>query len=132
MPVTVTWDDEEQTTLRYEFIAPWTWDDYRSAVERGWAEGHERPHLVHVIIDFRRMGTMPQGYLTHFSRTAITRIGSNTGLIIMVGVTGLLTRIRHLMVQLFPRLAKHVIHVGSIEEARAVIVSHIAKPDASE
>lgn len=132
MPVTVAWDDKKQTILRYEFIAPWTWDDYRSAVERGWAEGHERSHLVHVIIDFTQVGEMPQGYLTQFSRTAMTRIGSNTGLIVMVGVTGFLSGIRHLMVRLFPRLAKHVVHVGSIEEARAVIASRTAKADVSE
>ncbi|MBL8165249.1 MAG: hypothetical protein JNJ61_24920 [Anaerolineae bacterium] len=125
MPVIVVWDDEEQTIQRYSFVAPWTWDEYRAAVEQAWTDARTRPYVVNVIIDFTHMGALPQGYLTHFSRTAMTRISPNLGIVVLVGMKGFMHTVNQLMMQLFPRLAERINHANSLEEARAIIARHV-------
>jgi hypothetical protein len=126
MPVTVAWDDEEQTIIHFAFIAPWTWDEFRMAVEKGWIEGRHHAHRVHAIVDFTRIGPMPSGYLTHFSRAAMTRVSPNVGVIVVVGVTGMFTTTFQLIMRLFPRLQERVIQVDSVEEAHAFLARYKA------
>ena len=59
MGINVTWDNEEQTTIRYEFAGTWEREDLEIAVARGYAMIELAPYRVNVIADVRWSECVP-------------------------------------------------------------------------
>jgi hypothetical protein len=59
MGINVTWANEEQTTIRYEFAGTWEREDLEIAVARGYAMIELTPYRVNVIADIRWSECVP-------------------------------------------------------------------------
>ncbi|MBI1280917.1 MAG: hypothetical protein GC179_22525 [Anaerolineaceae bacterium] len=70
MPVTVDWDNPEQTTILITFHRPWTWKDFDASVAQMLQLFDTVSHQVNIIIDIREGGLPPPDAIPHFKRVA--------------------------------------------------------------
>ena len=67
MPVTIQWDNPEQTILRYNFESPWTFSELDNARRIGYEMVDKVPHqgLVGVLLVLPKQGVMPSNAVTN-------------------------------------------------------------------
>ncbi|MBC7871523.1 MAG: hypothetical protein H7Y09_11845 [Chitinophagaceae bacterium] len=124
MSVTVQWDDESCTILRYTYMQRWTWADYEAAV----VQAHDlvnaiqdRSDAVDVIADFSESTLLPDKALANF-RTSLNR---NKAISFRVVVIIIPNQFLHRMLDLFGRLYGNVSRnfrtAANLDEAHAII-----------
>ncbi len=59
MPITVVWDDDDHSIVRYVYDGAWTWLDLRAAADQAVAMSRSVPHRVDILADLRRSGPLP-------------------------------------------------------------------------
>src|SRR5215831_17349536 len=69
MTITVDWDDEAKTLLRYRYIGKWTWDEYIAANEQAVRLARSVDHSIDVIADFSEAILLPDKALSGFKRS---------------------------------------------------------------
>ncbi len=80
MSITVTWDNEARTALRYDFAENWQWDDFKKAFRQAQQMLASVGHIVDVIADFHNSGCVPTETLARLAYVAGNRpanLGSN-------------------------------------------------------
>jgi hypothetical protein len=84
MPIQVVWDDEQQTTIRYEIEGHWTWDEMNAAiaVSNAWLDVADRK--IDFIHDMSRSDGIPAGALTQLKRY-IGKEHPKTGRSVVIG-----------------------------------------------
>lgn len=123
MPITVSWDDAESTTLLYDWSDPWTWDDYYAVLETA-RQLDPGQTMRYVIIDFSRTTEVGPLAISHFSHVGRTMEDFATPpTFIFVRANRFLRALGSVMSALFPKAARDVHHVDTLEQARAYIRS---------
>jgi hypothetical protein len=125
MSVTVVWDNDEHTIIRYVFGDPWGWQEIREAAvqSNGWLDGSPLAH-IHFIYDMRTTTTVPNGAITQL-KTFVGTEHPKTGASFVVGA-------RKNAVVLLAQSLLNVMHrlhdtgwkfgfVDTIEQARAAL-----------
>jgi hypothetical protein len=134
MHITVQWDDESHTILRYTYTSRWTWADYESAVAkaRELLNAEAQPNrLVDVIADFSHSSVLPDHAIANFRRSLQTENA------IAFGITVLITGNQFIrtMVEVFGRLNQRTSAklrtANNLDEARSLIAGFraSAKPE---
>lgn len=85
MSVTVQWDNEEQTIIRYDFAGRWTWDEFYQAYDQGkkMVAGKAGYQVILYPRDDASQRYMPPNFMTH--AVAINRQADpNAGLTVIV------------------------------------------------
>ncbi len=59
MSITITWDNEERTTLGYTFADYWEWKEFQEAFGQAQQMLQSIRHSVDVIADFHESGCVP-------------------------------------------------------------------------
>lgn len=59
MPVSVIWDDDEQSIIRYLFVGQWEWRDFRPIIDEAVAMSRSVDHRVDTIADLRESAPLP-------------------------------------------------------------------------
>ncbi len=123
MPVQVVWDDpDEKTIVRYDFVHPWDWESFHSAVDRAAKMVRAEQRRADVIVDFSAAGRIPPDAIAHFSRTLRSRLHSiNDRAIVVAGMSDRYLFVLDVVSRLFPRLASNIYRVPTVEEARAIL-----------
>lgn len=120
MPVTVSWDNEEKTVLRYDFDLIWTWDEFFTTIGDAFAMTRSVGHTVDIISNFKPGASLPSNSLFQFRR-AMSHAPRNRGRTVIVGSS---TIVRS-MVMLFSRFNRHPgerVHLAdSLEHARTIL-----------
>ena len=83
MPITVQWDNPDQTTVMIVYTRPWTWRDFDAAVEQMLRLFNSVNHQVDVIFDIRKAGFPPPDAITHFKKVAEIK-HPNDGLLVYI------------------------------------------------
>ena len=121
MNISIEWDNEEHTILRYDVHGPWTWDEFYTARQMASDLMDESPNdLVDAIIDFRSGNFMPRNALSHFQQVARTS-NSKAGIAVMVGTTGFIKTLYYLMSRLYSSMEDKMRIAETLEEARALL-----------
>lgn len=126
MPVEVVWDDEAQTILRQIYSGHIKLEDYMSATDEFVRMARTVPHTVHSIMDRTGVVSTP-GVMLPAMRHADNTMPPNVGLRVIIKAS-MFTRV---LVDLGRRIAPNVVNnihfVDTLDEARLLIASHIAK-----
>lgn len=80
MTINVRWDDEIDNTIVFEFIKPWTWEEFHQAAEASFDLRDERTanmddptQAFYTIGDFRQSGRLPGGNGLLHVRSVLSR-----------------------------------------------------------
>jgi hypothetical protein len=83
MAITVSWHNQSQSIIRWDFGSTWTWDEFYSSIERTNRMLDQVVHQVAVIVDTRAMQTFPRGVMTH-AMNAVTARPSNASMVVVL------------------------------------------------
>lgn len=90
MAITVHWDNEDHTILRYAYQAEWTWADLEDARVNASAMLAEVSHPVDTIIDVRHSSFLPRDMVMHRQDNQPTlQESSSSRLMVIVGANAL-------------------------------------------
>jgi len=131
MPVTVNWDNEEKTIIRYDIIEPWTWDEMWVALEKDDELIDSIDHIVHLLFNGEAIKVFPGNPIGHL-RMFASKTRQPLGLIVIVGPNVWIHTIVSLFSKLLPRRAKGmegILSARTVEEGRALIEAHRKKAD---
>lgn len=126
MGILVNWDSAEQTAVRYEFSAAWTWDEFFAALQQDDEMIASVSHTVHMILDFRQARTVPPNPGAQF-RNVAQQVSDQLGLIIVVGNNMWFESVVQMFVKLFGSSMKGITGlktVKTIEEAREIVANY--------
>ncbi|MEO8609251.1 MAG: hypothetical protein ABI690_15275 [Chloroflexota bacterium] len=128
MPITVEWDNPQQTAVLFTYQRPWTWREFDTAIRQTLTLLDGVQHKVDIIFDIRRGGIPPPEAVRHFkSASEITH--SNMGQYVYVAPSMLTTFVKN-VIQILNRAyggfgnfrVPDIVFTKSPEEARAFIV----------
>lgn len=123
MAVTVQWDNDSKTILRYDFAGQWTWDEFITAYGQSKILLSSVPHTVHFIansVDDESRGYLPPGVLNQTIR--VYRMASpNAGRTVVVSGSPLFRSVLKFGSRLYPKITARYSFAASLEEARAML-----------
>jgi hypothetical protein len=129
MGITVLWDNDEQTAIRYVLDGTWTWEDMRAAIATSNAMLEQANRKIDFLYDMTHSDGIPNGILSHL-RSLVGREQPNTGRQLIVGakksVTTAMARRLLSIVEKVYGANWQIAFADTLDEARALL----AKPDA--
>jgi hypothetical protein len=123
MAVSVAWDNDEQTILRYDVKGHWTWDEFTVAFKQGLAMVAAVTHRVDFMVnplDQKSRGYLPPNTIYHVI-TMYRNSPPNKGLTVVIGGGSFFKTLNELNRRLYPRISARYLVVDSLEEARAAL-----------
>lgn len=129
MPITVVWDNEEQTIIRQDFNDEWTWADHAQAVKTTHALIETVAHPVDVIANLIHSRTWPQDPLS-YARRNMQQAPPNAGLTVIVleGGNLFLETLLGIFRRIYRGIGNRLEIVHTLAEARALIASQRDTP----
>ncbi len=129
MAISIAWDNVEKTIIRYDFESQWTWQDLRAAIESDDAMIASVAHTVHLIFDLRQVEGIPPNPMAQFRHIA-AMIHPRLGMIVFVGADSWTRTVLEIFYQVYGTRLEGLSGVASVrtlEEARAIITTHIVQ-----
>ncbi len=121
MGINVTWYNEEQTTIRYEFTGTWEREDLEIAVARGYAMIELTPYKVNVIADIRWNESVPD-CLPKIIGPIASMAPVNMGkIVLVVGDQATRVALKHFCDDK-RKLGEHLILVNTVLLARSLLM----------
>ncbi len=129
MNITVTWDDNAQTTLRWEFVDAWTWDELEDALAAAIHQMNSVPYPVTAICDLTRSAPLPMtgsaiSHLCHARQLAKDQITAA----VLVGASSYMKSIIALYCTIYRQPRDRYLFAASIEEAHALLATRTGAP----
>jgi hypothetical protein len=128
MGVKLQWDNEEQTIIRYEFTDPWTWEEFREALDADDAMIAGVDHTVHLLFDMMNIHTAPSNMLVKLPQI-VDSINPRLGLIVVAGGYIWIQSIGEIFYKSYGRTVEGFAGLKkarNLEEAREIIASYAA------
>lgn len=126
MPVTVEWDNDEKTVIRYTFTDKWDWGDFWDSARESTRLSQTVTHTVDVIGDLTGTHIIPARGLQHL-RT-VTRIRpANRGVVYFYGANRFVYQMIDSMLRMAPNMTSDYNMVATAEDAYAAIAAARAK-----
>ncbi len=122
MNITVAWDNDEQTIIRYDFDKGWTWREFYTATDQAFVLTRSVTHTVNSISYFKPGVVLPPDALFQFRR-AMTNAPKNRGVTVIVGGSTFIITMVSLFGKLNKRLGERLMIADSLERARAVLAA---------
>jgi hypothetical protein len=85
--ISVVWDNDEKTILRYIYGKNWNWADFHSAAKEAYEMLDTVEHKVNIIMDFLNAQLVPQGAITNVQRAFSTKRHPNINTTVIVGAS---------------------------------------------
>lgn len=122
MPVSVRWENDEQTIIQFDFVGKWTWDEFHTVYPQNLAMLDSVDYKVAFIVDMLRSDGLPGGALRQLKRVADLN-HPNGGLTVYVGLNPLLSALGAAFRRIYPQSAAiyPFDFARSVEEAHAKI-----------
>ncbi|MBZ0290862.1 MAG: hypothetical protein K8I30_24765 [Anaerolineae bacterium] len=122
MNITVNWDNDSHTIVRYTFCAAWAWEDFFVALEQAKALIDTAPGSVGVIMhaDETRYMRLPASSLTHM-RSILRNAHPKTRIIVIVLDNPYLSMMLNTLTRIAGTNGEKLKLVGTLEEARLII-----------
>jgi hypothetical protein len=134
MSVQFSWDNPENTIVRYDFVGKWTWEELYETFYQSWDEIAKLPYTVDSISDFSRTSNAPPSVMTHVRKLSQNR-PENTGIMVIVDANNFLS----MMLQTFSKLLQSTLRrelniqaVKTLAEARALLAQIQSERDKQE
>lgn len=125
MPIDVAWDDDTRTIIRYTFSTPWTWNDYRQAIDKGWELDRSIDHPTDTITDMSQSRLFPDGIFTNI-RKSVVEIPETTQSVVLVGGGMFVDMAISVLRRVYRSPGARFMIAKSVDEARQLIVQRRA------
>lgn len=124
MSISVCWDDEAKTIIRWDFSEKWTWDEFHEAFRISMDMGKGITYRLDVIPNATLSPNMPVGALSEFKRLD-TQLPDTVALIVVAGSSPF-TRS---MIELFGKIYRIESWrtAKTVDDAREYILKHRQK-----
>ncbi len=120
MSVSVTWDNDQQTILRFQFAECWEWNDFQAAIQDSQVLLATVGHIVDVIADFQDSRLVPTETLAR-----LAYVGGpspiNLGNIVVVGSQAFSMTTLSLFRTYYRSVAEAFEVTHSVERGRALL-----------
>lgn len=117
MSITVNWDNDDKTVIRYDFADQWDWADFRAATVEAFALTRSVSHRVDSISNFHPGANLPPDALFQFSR--IMKVAPpNRGTTVIVGGTMFINNLVTIFSKIYKPLGKKLLIASTLDEAR--------------
>src|SRR5258708_3010123 len=126
MPVQVSWDDDAQTIIRWDYAGKWAWTEVSSAFERVNQMMHSVQHPVSIIHDLTQSAGLPGGALRNGERFT-TGLAENWEISVVVGSGTFAESMLNIFRKVYAKLGDRYKTAPTLDEARAVIARHKIK-----
>lgn len=131
MHITVDWDNENRTIIRFQFQRGWTWDNLRAAIGQADDLITSVDHPVNLVIDIREAGAIPADFMS--GATDIFASGearANEGVKVVVGAGRLVRMAYDALRRLYGSKleGRPFLFASSLEEAYKLLKQRV--PDA--
>lgn len=120
MTITVEWDNEAQTVLRYTFASPWTWEEYQMAIQQAWDMAGTVDHPTDTITDLSHSRLLPDNLFRNV-RQSVVEIPESTRTVVLVGGGLIVEMMLGAMRRLYRSHTQKFFHARTVDEARALI-----------
>ena len=127
MGVTVSWDNEARTTLRYDFQGQWDWEQFRTAAVVAFALTRSVPHKVDTISYFHVGAMLPSNAIFHFNK-AMKDAPPNRGVTVIVGNNTFIKNLVSVFGKIYKPLGKRLFLAASLDEARQKLAAAQPQP----
>lgn len=124
MPITVQWDNHEDSIMRILFEGRWTVDVLTRALHDSKRLMDSVDHTTDIIVEFRNSGWTPSRVSAAFGQAKSFFEHPNTGITFVAGVSPVVMTVAKVFLQMFPHLATRIHFVKTIDEA----YSRLAEP----
>ena len=122
MRVTVDWDDEAHTIIRYTYAEGWTWADYEVAIKTAYKITQAvNPPMLDVIADFSDASLAPKNLIANFQKSLNSPYTIHFGVTILVTPNLFMTRMIEMYRKINKQGSKRIRLTKTIDEARAII-----------
>lgn len=122
MPVTFEWDNAEQTVMRYDLDATWTWEEARLAMSESWVLIAERGVIVDSVATSQSVHLPPQA-MPHMKALTQNR-PANAGVMVLVGPSTFIKTMFGIFNTVYSNMLQRdsqVVFAESLDEAREII-----------
>ena len=121
MSITVNWDNEAMTRIRFTFTGRWTWDDMFFAIDERDAMITGRDYHVDVIMDMLESRQLPANVLGQ-ADTLVRKHASKVRHVVIVGGANRFIKSMYGLFVKVSRVSKMHFHlVDSMEDAYSII-----------
>ncbi len=122
MPVTYEWDNAEQTVMRYDLDATWTWEEARQAMSESWVLIAQRGVTVDSLATSQSVHLPPQA-MPHLKALTQNR-PANAGMMVLVGPSTFIKTMFGIFTTVYSNMLQRdaqVVFADSLDEARDII-----------
>ena len=124
MTVQASWDNEDQTIIRTNFVGAWTWGEAHEAADTMNAMMASVDHTVNLIVDVTHSSRVPQFALKEI-RAMLLKRSPNADLTVIVGANSVAASLWTTIAQTYGWLFHNsYTFVDTLEEARAHLAAH--------
>ncbi len=120
MPITLHWDDTEQTIIRWDFQGTWDWQEVYACTKRSTQMREEVEHPVSVILNMDKAGLLKPGALNH-AKVALQFSPDNRDMVVVVGRSTFLQTMVEIFSKMNVSISDSFTGVESLAEARRII-----------
>ena len=131
MTVSIQWDNDEHTIIRYKFEQGWGWTDLHTALDEAGKLVGTVEHEVDVIMDISTANLVPQGALSQINRAYRNPKPPNLGITVIIAHNTFLNAMVGMAKKIWGDNANWQLEfVKTDEEGYALIKAHRAKESA--
>jgi hypothetical protein len=131
MPMNVSWDDDEKTTLRCDYEGKWTWSDVSQGYDEVIKLMKTVPHPVSMIHNMTHGAGIPNGAISNVHRFT-AHLPENWGISVVVGSGAFIEMLMSVFTKIYKKLGERYKRASSLEEAREIIRQTAQKIDSAE
>lgn len=121
MAISVQWNNEEMTAIRYQFTDPWSWLELRRRLRVGFALSRSVQHTVDIIFDLTDARTAPENPVEH-ALTLRPFIPSNIGTMVFISQDATVSRTLVKIYQEYRAQGLSVLMVNTLEQAEHLLL----------
>ena len=127
MTITVQWDNDDKTVIRYDFTGYWNWAEFRKQAQTAFAMTRSVEHQVDTISNFLPGTHIPKDAFIHFRRV-MTDAPPNRGVNVIVGASQFIRALVTIFSRIYTQLGKRLMLADSLEAARDILNKQHGQP----
>jgi hypothetical protein len=122
MTVSIQWDNNEHTVLRYDFLGRWTWAEYHQALRTAFEMMASVSYEVDIIADFTQSSGLPSNAISGFAPSTKS-FAPNAGHAVVVIKARFFEMLLNSFSKVYSWNGKITKASRTVEEARTILAS---------
>lgn len=134
MPVSINWDNDERTIMRYVLVGAWQWTEFRSVIDEADALSRTVEHRVDIICDLTASGPLPvhNAFPTLKYMAELTSDNVLEGIFIVVGGGTFVRALGKTFNQVYAGVGARTFFAETLDEAYAQIQQDRVRQEATQ